>query len=126
MKQAMEAMRKNSPLLSGFPLLSSVKMTGSLSAARRSHSNSDSSIEDIPTSVPASKGDAVNEALGGLLGLHKRKQDVKDHNSSSGESSQSSDNVLMSAITEVTAFSNSSLESSLFEIPSGYRRVQEK
>ena len=124
MKEAMEAMRKSSPLLNGFPLLSFIKMTGSVSDARRSHSSA--SVEDIPTSVPTSKSEAANEALGGLLGLHRRKQNAKDQNSSSGDSPESAEHVLMTATTEVTAFSNSSLESSLFVIPAGYRQVQEK
>jgi len=126
MKEAVEAVRKSSPLLSGFPLLSSIKMTGSLPAAHRSHDNPDSSSADIRASVPTSKSDAVNEALGGLLSLRKRKQDAKDENSASGESSESGENVLMTATTEVTAFSNSSLDSSLFEIPAGYRQIKEK
>lgn len=126
MKEAMEAMRKDSPLLSGFPLLTSVKMSGSPSGTRRPHANSDSSSADIPTSVPTSKGDAVNEALGGLLGLHKRRQADKTQNSSSSESAEPGENVLMTATTEVTEFSTASLASSLFEIPPGYRQVQEK
>jgi len=125
MKEAVEAMRKSSPLLSGFPLLSSIKMTGSLPAAHRSH-DPDSSSADIPMSVPASKSDAVNEALGGLLSLRKRKQNAKEQDSPGGESSESGENVLMTATTEVTAFSNSYLGSSLFEIPAGYRQIKEK
>jgi hypothetical protein len=127
MKEAVEAMRKSSPLLSGFPLLSSIKITGGgLPAARHSHDNPDSSDADIPTSVPTSKSDAVNEGLGGLLGLRKRKQNAKGQDSSAGESLESGENVLMTATTEVTAFSNSSLDSSLFEIPAGYRQTKEK
>jgi hypothetical protein len=126
MKEAVEAMRKSSPLLSGFSLLSSIKMTGSLPAAHRSHDNPDSSSADIPTGVPSSRSDAVNEALGGLLSLRKRKQNAKERDSPGSESSQSGENVLMTATTEVTAFSNSSLDSSLFEIPAGYRQIKEK
>jgi hypothetical protein len=126
MKEAVEAMRKSSPLLSGFPLLSSIKITGSLPAAHRSYDNSDSFDADIPTSVPTSKSDAVNERLGGLLGLRKRKQNAKKQDSPGSESAESGENVLMTATTEVTAFSNSSLDSSLFEIPPGYRQTKEE
>src|SRR5262249_42963783 len=113
-------------LLSGFPLLSSVKMTGSLSGSRHSQTGSDASSADVPTTVPGSKTDAVNEALGGLLNLRKRKQTAKEQDSSSAESSESGENVLMTATTEVISFSNSPLDSSLFEVPAGYRLAKEK
>jgi hypothetical protein len=124
LSEAMEEMRKNAPILAGFPLESSVKMSGSLSGTKRSteeQGSSGPSSADIPTSVPTSKGDAVNEALGGLLSLRKKKQ-----NSSEEKSANSKDGTLLTAKTEVTSFSSATLDASLFEIPAGYRQVQDK
>jgi hypothetical protein len=109
--------------LSGFPLQSSIKMRGGFSGAKRSsEGDAGLSSEDRPTTAPTSKGDAANDALGGLLGLHKRKKNAQQDVSGGG----SDENVLLSATTEVSSFSSSTLDAALFEIPSGYRLVQEK
>lgn len=122
LSQAMEEMKKNSPILSGFPLLSSMKMSGGRAGANRSEDQANPSADDIPTTVPTSKGDAVTEALGGLLSLHKRKKSTHQ-DSSVGEPGETA---LLSVTTEVRSFSNSTLDAVLFEVPSGYRQEQEK
>jgi hypothetical protein len=129
MAQAVEEMRKNSPALEGFSLLATVKLYSSVSAkdgSTESKNDSGSHGFDIPTTSPTINTEGVSEALGGLLSLHKHKNDGKSKNPSAGAPSDSGDNVLLTATTEVTSFSSAALDSSLFEIPAGYRQLQNK
>jgi hypothetical protein len=124
MAQAMEEMGKSSPALKGFPLLSTVKLYSNVSVkdgSTEGESDSDAHAVDDPTSVPTSKTEGVSEALGGLLNIHRHQKDGKSKNPS-----DSGDNVLLTATTEVISFSSSALDLSLFEIPAGYRQVQNK
>jgi hypothetical protein len=126
MSQAMEEMKENSPILSGFPLQNSLTMIDSFAGTKRStEGQPDPPAADIPTTVPTSKGDAANEALGGLLSLHRPKKNGQQ-NPSSGESAESEGNVLLSATTEVSSFSSLPLDVALFEVPAGYRQAQKK
>ena len=125
MTQAIEEMQKNSSALNGFLLLQIVRLTmtgpdGAASHASASHST------DIPNvSVPSNKSDAAGHAVSGLLGFarHKKEQQAEAKNAAGGTSSDDS-NSLMTATIEVTSFSGSSLDSSLFNIPAGYSQVQ--
>jgi hypothetical protein len=130
MAKAMEEVRKSSSAVSGFPLWASVEMTAKSAASKETsqqrHESDDSSgTENIPTRVPTSKQDAANTALGGLLGLEKHQKIPGDAASTKdGGASDTESGALMKATTEVTSFSNSALEPSIFEIPAGYRQVQ--
>jgi hypothetical protein len=103
-------------------------------------SSSASSNNTIPTNPSA----AVIKGLGGLFG--KKKQQQQDTSASTtsanpdaagagapagsstpgaGANPNSNPNALMEITTQVTAFSESSLDGSLFDIPAGYAQVQE-
>jgi hypothetical protein len=59
--------------------------------------------------------------LGGF-GKKNKNDSAQQGSSSAGQPSAS----LMDMMTEVTAVSNSSVDASLFEIPSGYKQVEAK
>jgi hypothetical protein len=147
--QGMSELQKNSDALKGFPLLSYVSMTiaatqngqpvtmDSQNGAQTPPPNapppqtSSSSDNSIPTSPSA----AVMKGLGGLFG--RKKQDNSAAPSSQGGtgSSQaggtappnpnSNPNALIEITTQVTAFTDSSLDGGLFDIPAGYTQMQE-
>jgi hypothetical protein len=112
MAQAMEEMQKNSSALNGFPMLQSVRLTATAPAGATGNS------EPATSSTPTNRNDAMTQAVGGLLGFGKHK---KDADSKSGDADS---NALMVATIEVTSFSSSAIESSLFDIPAGYSQVQ--
>jgi hypothetical protein len=146
--QGMSELQKNSDALKGFPLLSYVSMTiaatangqalpaGSQSSAQNQPPNSPppqangSSDNSIPTSPSA----AVMKGLGGLFGRKKQDNSAAPSSQGGAGSSQantappnpnSNPNALMEITTQVTAFTDSSLNGGLFDIPPGYTQVQE-
>jgi hypothetical protein len=138
MTQGMEEMQKNSAALKGLPLLSYVSMgmptspNGSLDSSQNSSgtsSRSSSSSSNSSDSVPTSSSDAMVKGLGSLFG--KKKQQQPDNSSSPTATPapppnpNSDPNALMEMTMQVTSFSDSSLDASVFEIPAGYTRVQE-
>ena len=126
MAQAMEEMQKNSSALNGFPLLQTVRLTMTGSDGAASHASATHSTDIPNVTVPSSKSDAVGQAMGGLLGFarHKKEQQAEAKNTANSTSSDDNSNSLMAATIEVTSFSGSSLDSSLFDIPAGYSQVQ--
>ena len=147
--QGMSSLQQNSDALKGFPLLSYVSMTlaatgqpsGSQTAAQdQSASNpppssSDSSNNKSPnsssdSSVPTSASAAVVKGLGGLFG-RKKQADNSSQSSNGSNTNQgpppnpnSDPNSLIEITTQVTSFSESSLDGSLFDIPAGYTQLQ--
>lgn len=138
MTQGMEEMQKNSAALTGLPLLSYVSMgmpvspDGAPDSSQNSSSvppRSNSSSSNSSDSVPTNSSDAVVKGLGSLFG--KKKQQQQDNSSSQAATPapppnpNSDPNALMEMTMQVTSFSDSSLDASVFEIPAGYTRVQE-
>jgi len=140
--RGMSELQKNSDALKGFPLLSYVSMT--IAATQNGQplptdpqnnapnqpppnapppQTSSSSDNSIPTSPSA----AVMKGLGGLFG--KKKQDNSAASSSQAgtmpPNPNSNPNALMEITTQVTTFTDSSLDGGLFDIPAGYTQVQE-
>jgi len=110
----MEEMQKNSPALNGFPMLQSVRLTATSPDGAAGHS------APANSSTPTNRNDAMTQAVGGLLGFGKHKKDQQ----ADGKSSDADSNALMVSTVEVTSFSGSALDSSLFDIPTGYSQVQ--
>jgi hypothetical protein len=135
MSQGMVELQKNGEALKGFPLLSYMSMTIGLpgqpppNAAQDpgGKSPSPSAGNTPPSSDPpdAATG-AMLKSLGGFFG--KKQQTNAPAQTSQGANLSPNPNPppnsLMDMTTQVTAFSDSSLDSSLFEIPTGYTRVQ--
>ncbi|HMI54189.1 MAG TPA: hypothetical protein VK525_21955 [Candidatus Saccharimonadales bacterium] len=126
MAKALEEVRKNSSAASGFPLLASVEMksAGNGTATPPRRESDDSADANIPTSIPTTGGDAANAALGGLLGLRKRKRDANERAAArNGDGPDQDGSALVRLTTEVASFSTSALDPATFEIPAGYRQV---
>jgi hypothetical protein len=67
---------------------------------------------------------AMAKGLGGLFGKKKNQDEAPSAQNSQNPPPPSTPGSLMEMTIEVTSFSNSALDSSLFEIPSGFTRVQ--
>ena len=145
--QGMSELQKNSDALKGFPLLSYVSMT--IAATQNGQPLPTDSQNNAPNqpapnapppqtssssdnSIPTSPSAAVMKGLGGLFG--KKKQDNSAGSNQGAGSNQagaappnpnSNPNALMEITTQVTAFTDSSLNGGLFDIPAGYTQVQE-
>jgi hypothetical protein len=105
--KAMAETLKNSEELKGMPLLEVLKLAPS-------GTQSDSLSQD-----PANSNQGRAKGLGGIFGGLGREK--KDQPKTSPEGNDSS---FMTTTVEVTSFSNSAVDSSLFEVPAGYTQVQ--
>jgi hypothetical protein len=137
MTQGMSELQKNSAALKGLPLLSFISMgippqAGANPNASQTSSNASSSdssrSSDSGSSIPTSGSDAVVKGLGSLFGNKKKKQQ-QDDNAKAGTPAPPPNpnpdpNALMEMTTQVSSFSDSLLDASLFEIPAGYAQVQ--
>jgi sRNA-binding protein len=131
MTQGMSELQKNSAALRGLPMLSYVSMTippgqGQGNATASGNQNpppgSSSSSND---STPASPSDAVMKGLGGLFAKKKQKDDAAAQNNGTAlpPNPNPVPNALMEMTTQVSSFSDSSLDGSLFEVPAGYTKT---
>ncbi|HLJ87528.1 MAG TPA: hypothetical protein VKZ53_11950 [Candidatus Angelobacter sp.] len=127
---AMVEFRKETANLEGLPLLQNVSFgmegTGQ-PGAQPAHPDSSASNT---SSTPTSPKDAIAKGLGGMFGMGKKKKkddsDQPDANAATGSSTSTASNSFMDMTIEVTSLSTSALESSLFEIPEGYKQVDAK
>ena len=136
MSQGMSELQKNSDALKGLPMLSYISMgippqpgaSGSTSQTASNGSAGDGSKSaDSGNSVPTSGSDAVVKGLGSLFG--KRKQKQQEDNAKNGTPAPPPNpnpdpNALMEMTTQVSSFSDSPLDASLFDVPAGFTQVQ--
>ncbi len=136
MTQGMSELQKNSAALKGLPLLSYISMgippqpgtdPNASQASSNTSSNDSSKSTDSGSSIPTSGSDVVVKSLGSLFGNKKKKQ--QDDNAKAGTpvpppNPNPDPNALMEMTTQVSSFSDSLLDGSLFEIPPGYAQVQ--
>jgi hypothetical protein len=118
--------------MKGLPMLSYISMgippqPGSNPNASNTSNSDSSKSTDSGSSVPTSGSDAVVKGLGSIFGNRKKKQ--QDDNAKAGTPApppnpNSDPNALMEMTTQVSSFSDSPLDASLFEIPAGYTQVQ--
>jgi hypothetical protein len=142
--QSMSDLQQNSDALKGFPMLSYVNMgmapagqaDGSQTASQSqtapppsqtSSGSSDSSGGGFPTSPSA----AISKSLGGFFKKKaQQNQGSADQGSGSGQAGappanpNSNPNDLIEVTTQVTKFSDSSLDGGLFDVPAGYTQIQ--
>src|SRR5437899_5697790 len=148
--QAMEEFRKNSIKLQGMPLLQNVSFgmsgtgmpqtTGTGSQAQASQPASQQQQAQDQGTVPATPKEAISKSLGGMFGgfgKKKKQQDQQPQQPPAQESTSASgaappntqpvtmSNSMMDMTIEVTSFSSSALDPSLFDIPAGYTQVQQ-
>ena len=144
--QSMAELQQNSGSLKGLPMLSYVNMgmmpvggangaDSSASAAQTqtapppAQTSSNSSSDSIPTSPSA----ALAKGLGGLFNKRKAQQQQNSASTDQNGSTQagaappnpnSNPNDLIEITTQVTKFSDSSIDSSVFDVPAGYTQMQ--
>ena len=144
--QSMSELQQNADALKGFPMLSYVNMgmapvgqtNGSQSAAQNQNAtpppqtSTNSSTSSSSDSFPTSPSAALTKGLGGLFGKKKQSSDQGSTDQSNGstqasatsQNPNSNPNDLIEVTTQVTKFSDSSLDGSLFEAPGGYTQIQ--
>ncbi len=135
MTQGMSELQKNSDALKGLPMLSYISMgippqpgaNGNTSQTPSNTSSDNSRSADSGSTTPTSPSDAMVKGLGSLL--NKRKQKQQDDNAKAGTPAPPPNpnpdpNALMEMTTQVSSYSDSPLDASLFDIPAGYTQVQ--
>ncbi|MCU1257854.1 MAG: hypothetical protein JWO80_739 [Bryobacterales bacterium] len=110
MSQAMARMYKEGTKLDGMPVVEIIRMGGNMQGVPQGDSSQ--------TAMPPT---SISGALGGMLAgrMAKRKKDEAPSDSGSAAGS------LMEMTMEVTSFSASPADSALFDIPSGFTKVDE-
>jgi hypothetical protein len=137
MSQGMSELAKNSDALKGLPLLSYISMgippqpgqttNGSQQTASNTSSQSGGSQStDSGSSTPTSPSDAMVKGLGSLFNKRKKNQDdnAKAGTPAPPPNPNPDPNALMEMTTQVSSYSDSPLDASLFDIPAGYTQVQ--
>ena len=128
--QGMQELQKNQAMYKGLPMLQYVSMAmagaqGTEAAQQNQESHPSTTSNDPPTSA----SQAVAKGLGGLFGKKKKKDDERasDRNATSASSipppPPSVPGALIEMTIEVTSFSDSNLDATLFAIPAGYTKV---
>jgi hypothetical protein len=80
------------------------------------------SSSDMPTNA----SDAMMKGLGGLFNKKTKKDEsAGEQSNSQNPPPPSTPGALIEMTIEVTSFSNSALDASLFEVPAGFTRVQQ-
>jgi hypothetical protein len=118
--QPMVEYRKSAAALNGMPLLSYV----SVGMGPNPGTTGQAAAQANP-SPEKKEGNAISKGLGGMLGGFgkKNKNDSAAQNTSaSGQPSSS----LMDMTSEVTSISNSSVDASLFEVPTDFKQIEAK
>ena len=122
--KSMEEVQKNPEAFKGMPLLQYMTMSmaaqgGAAPGSAPDKSSADSSRESASTSASG----AVVKGLGGLFGRKKKKEEAEAQDSKNPPP-PADPHALIEMTIEVTSFSSDALNSSLFEVPAGYTRVQ--
>jgi hypothetical protein len=133
--ESLGELQKNQSTLRGLPLLeyvttSMVLPPGSTTDAQNLNGSTSSASGPTSNNPPTSASDAMMKGLGGMFGGRKKKNDAAtDANSQSSPNSQnpppppSTPGSLMEMTMQVTSFSDTELDASIFEVPAGYARV---
>jgi len=135
---AMEEFRKNAATLKGMPMFETVSMGMAAGAPQGQNPPGNSPAQAPPpqtpppqptqnTSVPTSPSAALGQGLNGVFGgWKKKKQQDQQQQPASQDSSAATGQpgALLEMTMEVTSFSSASLDSNLFDVPTGYTQVQ--
>jgi hypothetical protein len=127
--QSLDELQKNSGNLKGFPLLQYMSMSmaaqdssGNTVQISNTSASSPTSSSSNSDSMPTSISGAMTKSLGGLFAKKKKQDDTADQNSQNPPP-PSTPGSLMEMTIEVISYSDSSLDSSLFDIPAGFTRI---
>jgi hypothetical protein len=116
--QAFDEINRHTSELKGFPLAQSVKLYAATPPAP-SKNHGDPYIPNA--SVPSSKTDVMNQALSGMIGFGRHRQQQRKEQTASGEANDSPS--LMTSNTEVTSFSSAPIDDAVFAVPPVYREL---
>ena len=125
--ESLDELKKNSANLKGFPLIEYMVMSmvskdaagNTIQPSAPPPSSTSSSSSD---SMPTSMSGAVAKGLGGLFNKKKKQDDAADQNSQNPPP-PSTPGSLIEMTIEVNSFSDSSLDATLFDIPSGFTQI---
>ena len=135
--EGMSELQQNSDALNGFPMLSYVSMTLAASQDGQSASSQNSAQNQQPSnpppsetsssdnSIPTNPSAAMMKGLGGLFGKKKQNNSSSTQADAPPANPNSNPNALIEMTTQVSAFSDSSLDAGLFDVPAGYTQLQE-
>jgi hypothetical protein len=139
MGSAMEEFRKNAATVKGMPMLQTISMTLAGNGNPPQTQNPQGNTQGNPqaqtpppqqqtenTSIPTSASGAIKQGLGGMFGGFKKKKQQDEQQQRAAQTTSApagQPGSLMDITSEVTSFSSAPLDSSLFEIPSGYTQV---
>jgi hypothetical protein len=128
--QGMQELQKNQSMYKGLPMLQYVSMAmAGAQGAETAQQNQESRPSTTSSDPPTSASQAMVKGLGGLFGKKKKKDEApaSDPNSASASSNPppppSVPGALIEMTIEVTSFSDSSLDATLFAVPAGYTKV---
>jgi hypothetical protein len=114
---AMVEYRKDVSNLNGFPLLQYVSVGGAgTGQPQQAEKQSGSS----------SPGGAIAKGIGGLFGKKKKKEDETAQQDTSSDSKTAAANSLMDMTIEVTSVSTDAVDAGVFDVPQGYKQVEQK
>jgi hypothetical protein len=129
-----EIRKSNLAHITGMPMVQYTSMTmagnaqngNAQSAQTQQQQPQQAQQQHDDSSIPTNPSAAVMKGLGGMFGHKKDKQaDAQSSNTSAPDTNPASTpGSMMDLKTEVTSFSNSSLDSGLFEPPAGYTEHQ--
>jgi len=127
--ESLSELQKNQSALKGLPVLqyvttSMVLPPGSVPPADAQNSNtSTSSGSTSSNNPPTSASDAMMKGLGGMFGRKKKNDDAANQQNSQNPPPPSTPGSLMEMTIQVTSYSDSALDPSMFEIPAGFTQV---
>jgi hypothetical protein len=138
MVKAMSQVYKEGSKLDGMPMMTTVKMGGSIqpadgtsgpAPATEGSKQSDASQQKA-SAPPTSMGEALTGALGGHFGLGRRKkaksEDADSNAPAQAENSKQSDASLIEMTSQVTNYNAGLVDEAVFQVPSDFKQVEEK
>jgi hypothetical protein len=121
--EGMAEVYKEMSKLDGMPVFETVSMgvsgqpaDGSVAAASSQPAPQTQDQQQPPSTLSG----ALGGALSGRLGLGRKKQQTQDQSGSAGSSSGS----LLDMTVEMSGFSSSPVDPSLFEVPAGFKKIE--
>ncbi|MBZ5622298.1 MAG: hypothetical protein LAQ69_26740 [Acidobacteriia bacterium] len=126
--EGMAEVYKESAKLDGMPVFQTMTMGAEGTVPADGSSPQPAAQQQQPPPDRPSVGGAIGGALGGKFGLGRKKpqQDTQPAPASGSQSSggAQSSGALLESTTEMSAFSSNPVDSSQFEIPAGFKKVE--
>lgn len=124
MTQVADEFKRNAIKMDGMPLVqyTSMGMAANGQNAQGEGSSGQTSQQASSDSTPTNPRDAITKSLGGLFGK-KKKQSETNSDASGVPQPAPAPGSMMDIATEVTSYSQDSLDSGLFDVPAGYSDV---